>query len=166
MGEFICSYLQLFAVRGTYLYIKSKSFEMSRVSRHNKSFVKRDIEELTKALRKMKIEDDVHGRTGVKMAIIGCKRKGDNNDGHGVIKRKITEEVKEFHRTVQHEDDEKPVKKRDNETSVKMEVTGRKRRSNESDECRKVKKKISEKEKKVINVLKKLCCLSESKRWR
>merc|ERR1712080_691811 len=96
MGEFICSYLQLFAVRGTYLYIKSKSFEMSRLSRHNKSFVKRDIEELTKALRKMKIEDDVHGRTGVKMAIIGCKRKGDNNDGHGVIKRILLRRSRSF----------------------------------------------------------------------
>merc|ERR1712080_90069 len=160
MGEFICSYLQLFSVRGTYLYIKSKSFEMSRLSWHNKIFVKRDIEELTKALQKMNIEDDVHGRTGVtkvltKTVIIGCKRKGDNNDCHGVVKRKFSEEVKEFHKTVHPEDDEKPVKRRGNETSVKMEVTGRKRRSNESDECGTAKKQISENGKKRNKFLKK-----------
>merc|ERR1712080_260589 len=116
---------------------------------------KSDIEELTKALKKMKIGDDVHGRTEVteiftKMAIIGCKRKGDNNDGYGVAKKKISE-VKEFRIMAKPEDDEKPVEIRGKETSTKMEVTGRKRRSNESDECGTT-KKISESEKKRNNV--------------
>merc|ERR1712080_389878 len=147
-------YLQLFAVKGRYLYITSKSLKMSRLSRHSNFFVRSDIDELTKALEKMKIEDDADCRTVLtdvfrKMAIIGCKRKGGNNDGYGVAKKKFSEEVKEFQKTkpevkpeVKPEDDEKPV-------------TGRKRRSNESDECRTAKKKISESAKKRNIVLKK-----------
>merc|ERR1712080_362635 len=152
------SYLQLFTVKGTYLYIKSKSLKMSRLSRHSKIFVRSDIDELTKALEKMKIEDDADCRTVFtdvfrKMPIIGCKRKGGKNDVYGVAKKKFSEEVKEFQKTkpkvkpevkpeVQPEDDEKPV-------------TGRKRRSNESDECGTNKKKISESAKKRNIVLKK-----------
>merc|ERR1712080_704820 len=95
------SYLQLFTVKGTYLYIKSKSLKMSRLSRHSKIFVRSDIDELTKALEKMKIEDDADCRTVLtdvfrKMTIIGCKRKGGNNDVYGVAKRNLLRKSKSF----------------------------------------------------------------------